>query len=262
MPGAKFDLQAPFSARRRPAPRHRRADRRPRARRPLPDAPRRHRVRQDDDHRQRHPEHRQADARPLAQQDARRAALRRAQVVLPEQRRRVLHLVLRLLPARSVRPVERHVHREGRVDQRRHRPAAPARDVIAHGARRRHHRRDGLGDLRPRRSGHVSRDDGHAERRPEDQARRHPALAREDPVLAQRRRVRARHVPRARRHGRDLPGVRGAGRAHRDVRRRDREDLQGQSAHRRDDREPREGGRLSRPSTSSPRGRRSSRPSR
>jgi hypothetical protein len=49
--------------------------------------------------------------------------------VLPAQRGRVLHLVLRLLPARSVRPLERHVHREGRLDQRGHRPAAAARHV-------------------------------------------------------------------------------------------------------------------------------------
>ena len=84
---------------------------------------------------------RAADARPVAQQDARGAALRRDQELLPEQRGRVLHLVLRLLPAGSVRPDDRHVHREGRVDQRGHRPAAAARDVEPHGARRRHHRR-------------------------------------------------------------------------------------------------------------------------
>ena len=56
--------------------------------------------------------------------------------------------------------------------------------------------------------------------------RRHPARARRHPVLAQRRRVRARHVPRARRHGRDLSRVRGAGRSHRDVGRRDRAHLE------------------------------------
>ena len=73
---------------------------------------------------QRHRELRQADARPVAQQDAGRAALRRASSqFFPAQRGRVLHLVLRLLPARSVRPVDRHVHREGRVDQRGHRPS-------------------------------------------------------------------------------------------------------------------------------------------
>ena len=75
--------------------------------------------------------------------------------------------------------------------------------------------------------------------RAEDRARRHPALAGADPVQAQRRRVRARHVPRARRYGRDLPGVRGAGRSRRDVGRRDRAHLEDQRAHRRDDRHSR-----------------------
>ena len=169
---------------------------------------------------------RQADARPLAQQDARRAALRRAQELLPAQRGRVLHLVLRLLPAGSVRPDDRHVHREGRVDQRGHRPAAAARDVEPDGARRRHHRRHG-----------VARSTASAIR---SQYREQMVtlakgqkIARDDilrslvrhPVQPQRRRVRARHVPRARRHGRDLPGVRGAGRPRRDVGRRDRAHL-------------------------------------
>ncbi len=45
-----------------------------------------------------------ADARPGAQQDARRAALPGVPAALPAQRRRVLRLVLRLLPARGLRP--------------------------------------------------------------------------------------------------------------------------------------------------------------
>ena len=169
---------------------------------------------------------RPADARPVAQQDARGAALRRAQELLPEQRRRVLHLVLRLLPARSVRPVDRHVHREGRVDQRGHRPAAAARDVEPDGARRRHHRRHRVARstasaIRSSTASRWSRCTKGQQRR----ARRHPARAGADPVQPQRRRVRARHVPRARRHGRDLPGVRRAGRARRAVGRRDRAHL-------------------------------------
>ena len=43
----------------------------------------------------------------------------------PQQPGRVLRQLLRLLPARGVHPVERHLHREGLVDQRRDRPAAP-----------------------------------------------------------------------------------------------------------------------------------------
>ena len=42
-----------------------------------------------------------SDAHPLAQQDTCRAALRRTEGVLSRKRRRVLHLLLRLLPARS-----------------------------------------------------------------------------------------------------------------------------------------------------------------
>ena len=55
-----------------------------------------------------------------------------------------------------------------------------------------------------------------------------PAPAREHPVLAQRRGIRARHVPRTRRHGRDLSGLRGAGRSRRALGRRDRAHLEDQ----------------------------------
>ena len=58
------------------------------------------------------------DAGAGPQQDARGAALWRDSRVLPAQRGRVLRLLLRLLPARGVRAVDRHLHREGRVDQR------------------------------------------------------------------------------------------------------------------------------------------------
>ena len=87
-----------------------------------------------------------------AQQDARRAALRRVPRVLPAQRGGVLRLVLRLLPARGVRALDRHVHREGLVDQRAHRADAPVGDEGAARAPDVDHRRDGVGDLRPRRS--------------------------------------------------------------------------------------------------------------
>ena len=60
-----------------------------------------------------HREDRPAGARDRPQQDARRAALQRVPRVLPRQRGRVLRLVLRLLPARGVRPAGRPLHREG-----------------------------------------------------------------------------------------------------------------------------------------------------
>ena len=45
----------------------------------------------------------------------------------PEQRRRVLRLLLRLLPARSLHPADRHLHRERQPGQRRDQPSAPLR---------------------------------------------------------------------------------------------------------------------------------------
>ena len=60
----------------------------------------------------------------LAEQEPLAAARRRVPGVLPAQSRRVLRVVLRLLPARGVHPVVRHVHRERQLDQRRDRPAA------------------------------------------------------------------------------------------------------------------------------------------
>ena len=68
----------------------------------------------------------------------------------PQQPGRVLRLLLRLLPARGVHPVVRHVHREGQLDQRRDRPAAPLGHERAADPPRRDHRRVGVGDLRAR----------------------------------------------------------------------------------------------------------------
>ena len=89
-------------------------------------------------------------ADPRAQQDARRPALRRDEELLPRQRGRVFRLLLRLLPARSLRPAHRHLYREGILDQRADRPHAPLGDARAPRARRRHHRRLGLLHLRHR----------------------------------------------------------------------------------------------------------------
>ena len=64
------------------------------------------------------------DAGHAAQQDPGRPARQRAARDAAEQRGRVLRLLLRLLPARGVRPADRHLHREGLLDQRRGRAAA------------------------------------------------------------------------------------------------------------------------------------------
>ena len=94
-----------------------------------------------------------------AQQDARRAALLRVPRVLPEQRGRVLRLVLRLLPARGVRPVARPLHREGQLDQRAHRADAPVGDQGDPRAAGLRDRGDGVGDLRHRRPDRVPQHD-------------------------------------------------------------------------------------------------------
>ena len=84
--------------------------------------------------------HTAAGADPGAEQDAGGPALRRVQELLPRQRGRVLRLLLRLLPARSLRAAHRHLHREGKVDERADRPHAPRRHALAAGARRCDHR--------------------------------------------------------------------------------------------------------------------------
>ena len=90
------------------------------------------------------------DARARPQQDARGAALQRVPRVLPRQRGRVLRLLLRLLPARGLRPAPGPLHREGLLDQRRDRPPAPRGHGVAVRARGRDHRRVGLLHLRDR----------------------------------------------------------------------------------------------------------------
>jgi hypothetical protein len=59
----------------------------------------------------------------------RRAAGQRVPRAAAEQRGRVLRLLLRLLPARGVRPADGHLHREGLLDQRGGRAAAPLGDA-------------------------------------------------------------------------------------------------------------------------------------
>ena len=162
------------------------------------DAAGRHRHRQDDDDGgdDRAAAAAGADHRP--QQDARGAALQRVPHVLPAERRRVLRLLLRLLPARGLRPEQGPLHREGLGDQPGDRPAAPRRHGGAVRAARRGDRRLGVGDLRPRLAGDLQRqlpDPAQGRRRG---PRRAAAQARLPPVQPQRHGARPRHVPRAR----------------------------------------------------------------
>src|ERR1039457_3624205 len=68
---------------------------------------------------------------------------------LPEEPGRVLRIVLRLLPTGGLPPFDRHLHREGLVDQRRDRPPPPRHDVLAAASPRRDRRRVGVVHLRP-----------------------------------------------------------------------------------------------------------------
>ena len=142
--------QVGFRAPRRPAAGDRRAGRRRQPQRPHPGAARRHRLGQDLHHGQGDRGDPAAGADPGAQQDAGGAALRRVPLVLSRQRGRVFRLLLRLLPARGLRPAHRHLYREGIVDQRADRPHAPRGDARAARARRRDHRRLGVVHLRHR----------------------------------------------------------------------------------------------------------------
>ena len=219
-------------ARRRPGPRRARAGRWAEPRRQAPGAARRHRLGQDLHHGAGHRAREPADAGDGAQQDAGRAALPGVPALLPRQRRRVLRQLLRLLPARSLRAVQRHLHREGIDDQRRDRSHAAVGDAVALRAPRRHHRRQRVVHLRPRLAGCVLRPGAAARKRAAHRSRSDPAQAGRDPVRAQRSRVRARHLPRARRHHRGLSVVRRDRASHRAVRRRDRRADLVRSAHR------------------------------
>ena len=125
---ARVSPRSDLHARRRPAAGHRRGRRGAVRRGPDGHAPGRHRHRQDDDDGGHHRARPAPDARHGAQQDARRAALQRVPDVLPRQRGRVLRLLLRLLPARGLRPEQGPLHREGLGDQPGGRPPAPRGD--------------------------------------------------------------------------------------------------------------------------------------
>ena len=156
-------------------------------------------------------------------------------LLLPRQRGRVLRLLLRLLPTRGLRPADRHLHREGLLDQRGGRAAAALRDQLAAHPARRHRGLDGLLHLRPRHPAGVRRPDAPAQGRPGDGPRRRAAPARRDPVHPQRPLLHPRHLPGPRRHPRDLPGLRGARRAGGVLRRRDRAADDAAPGHRRGD---------------------------
>ena len=209
---------------RRPATGDRRALGLDPRRRALPDAARRDRNRQDGDDGLDHREGRPPGARDRPQQDARRPALQRVPRVLPVERGRVLRLLLRLLPARGVRPSGRPLHREGLLAERRHRPAAARGDLVAALAPGHDHRRLGVCDLRPRlaRGVRAARRPAHGRRG--DRPRPDAAQADRHPVRAQRHGARPRPLPGQRRRDRGAAGVLRVGVPDLAVRRRGRDD--------------------------------------
>ncbi len=191
----------------RPADRDRGTGRRHRAQRPHPGAARRHRFRQDLHHGQGDRGDAAPRHHPGAEQDAGGAALWRVQEFLPRQRRRVFCLLLRLLPARGLCAADRHLYREGFLDQRADRPHAPFGDAGAAGARRRHHRRLGVVHLRYRLGRDLHRDDLRAE---EGRAHRPAAIDRRSrgaAIQAHPGRFHPRHLSCPRRRHRHLPGA-------------------------------------------------------
>ena len=169
----------------------------------------RHRHGQNLHHGQRHCRNRQAGPGALPQQNPGRPALRRVQAVLPQQRRRVLHQLLRLLPARGLHCLLRRVHREGSGHQPGNREAAPAHHL--HAAER-PARRDcyclGVVHLRHRQPRGVQQKRDLSGPRPAILAQQPALPVCADPVFAHRNGVHARHVPGEGRHRGRVPGLR------------------------------------------------------
>ena len=196
------------------------------ARRPLPDAAGHHRQRQDGDDRLDDRAGAAADARHRAEQVARRAARRRSSAsCFPKNRVEYFVSYYDYYQPEAYLPDDRHLHREGLVDQRRDRPAPPRDDVVAAHAPRRDRRRLGLVHLRPRLARGVPRPDRRRCAVGEEHDQR--ALLRRLVDMhydAQRHEPRARHVPGPRRHHRDPPRLRGDGGPARVLRRQARAD--------------------------------------
>ena len=147
---------------------------------------------------------------------------------------------------------QRHVHREGLVDQRRDRPPAPLGHRRPAHPQGRHRRRLGQLHLRHGQPRRVPGQHDRPQRRGRLRHAQHPAPARRPAVRPQRRRARPGPLPRARRHHRGAPVVRGDGAAHRDVRRHGRPAHGHRPDHRRDAARRSSARRSSRPPTTSP----------
>ena len=184
---------------------HRRTRRRPPPRRQGAGVARRHRVRQDVHDGAVHFARQSSDAGDGAQQDPGGTAVPGVPPVLPRERGRVLRQLLRLLPAGSLRPDDRLLHREGSDDQRRDRSDAAVGDAVALRAPGRHHRCQRVVHLRPWLARGLLRHDAAARARAADRPRADPPQARRGAVRAERSRVQPRSLPRPRRYRRSVP---------------------------------------------------------
>ncbi len=175
----------------------------------------------------------------------------RVQGVLSAQRGALLRQLLRLLPAGSVHPAARHLHREGRLDQRGDRPPAAGGDQRAGEPARRDHRGQRVVHLRLGFARGLPGDDGRrcASGRSVD---RDEMLAQLVDIQYERNDVdfERGQVPRARRLRRDLAVLRGVRLPDRVLGRRGRAAVDHQPDQRRGDRARRSSCSSTRPSTS------------
>ncbi len=129
MPGRPVPAGQRVPAHGRPARGDRGARRGRSVRSALPDAARRDRHGQDVHDGQRHRRRCSKPTLIISHNKTLAAQLyEEMQELFPQQRGQLLRQLLRLLPARGVHPAARHLHREGRLAERRSRPAAPGRD--------------------------------------------------------------------------------------------------------------------------------------
>ena len=178
MPSTAFRSRRPVRARRRPAQGHRRADRRARARRQVPDAARRHRVGQDDD----------AGARASPTTASRRWSCPTTRRSRPSStascgsscRRNAVEYFVSYYdyyqPEAYVPSTDVYIEKDASINEDIEVAAAP-RHLEPDGAGGRGHRRHGERDLRPGRSGGVPAADGHGATGEIAGPRRHPRRA-------------------------------------------------------------------------------------
>ena len=133
-----------------------------------------------------------AGAGARAQQDPVRPARQGVPRAAAAQRGGVFRQLLRLLPARGLHPADRHLHREGLVDQRGGRAAAALGHDVAADPARRHRGGDGERHLRPGDAAGVPGPVGPGRGRPGGRPGQAAAAAGRHPVHAERHGLPAR----------------------------------------------------------------------